>query len=127
MGTTTAFPTLVGFRVVAVALAVMALIALVVGQADAGHLTGVPATYTLDADFDEGTLINVVHVPSDQLQLSNTTSAFNFIWVAVSTKVLSSRSTPLPESCSESIPPIPTTPALITLPGLPSTRTATSG
>ncbi len=86
MGTTTAFPTLVGFRVVAVALAVMALIALVVGQADAGHLTGVPATYTLDADFDEGTLINVVHVPSDQLQLSNTTSAFNFIWVAVSTK-----------------------------------------
>ena len=28
----------------------------------------------------------MVHVPSDQLQLSNTTSAFNFIWVAVSTK-----------------------------------------
>ena len=43
-------------------------------------------TYTLDADFDEGTLINVVHDPSDQLQLDETTEAFNFIWVAVSTK-----------------------------------------
>ncbi|MFH0874064.1 MAG: DUF4215 domain-containing protein [Candidatus Komeilibacteria bacterium] len=43
-------------------------------------------TYTLDADFDKGTLINVVHTPSDQLQLSSEMKAFNFIWVAVSTK-----------------------------------------
>ena len=42
-------------------------------------------TYTLDADFDEGTSINVVHDPSDQLQLDDTTEAFNFIWIAVST------------------------------------------
>ncbi len=43
-------------------------------------------TYTLDADFDEGTLVNVVHDPSDQLQLADTTEPFNFIWIAVSTK-----------------------------------------
>jgi len=41
-------------------------------------------TYTLDADFDEGTLVNVVHDPSDQLQLDDTIEAFNFIWIAVS-------------------------------------------
>ncbi|MCL6583503.1 MAG: hypothetical protein K6U11_07665 [bacterium] len=43
-------------------------------------------TYTTDADFDKGDLINVVHDPSDQLQLDKKTSAFNFIWVAVSSK-----------------------------------------
>ncbi|MFC1901880.1 hypothetical protein ACFLX3_03020 [Chloroflexota bacterium] len=43
-------------------------------------------TYTDNADFDEGSSINVVHVPSDQLQLDDTTEAFNFIWVAVSGK-----------------------------------------
>ena len=41
-------------------------------------------TYTVDADFDEGTLVNVVHDPSDQLQLDDTIEAFNFIWIAVS-------------------------------------------
>ena len=43
-------------------------------------------TYTLDADFDLGTLINVDHSPSDQLQLDDTTTPFEFIWVAVSSK-----------------------------------------
>jgi YVTN family beta-propeller protein len=52
----------------------------------ADHLTGCPATYTLDADFDEGTLINVVHDPSDQLQLDDTTTPFPFIWVAASAR-----------------------------------------
>jgi RHS repeat-associated protein len=42
--------------------------------------------YTLDADFDLGSLINLTHNPSDQLQLDNTSRSFNFIWVAVSTK-----------------------------------------
>ena len=42
--------------------------------------------YTLNADFDEGSLINVVHGAPDQLQLDDTVKAFNFIWVAVSTK-----------------------------------------
>ncbi len=43
-------------------------------------------TYTLNGDFDEGALINVVHDPSDQLQLDDTIEAFNFIWVAVSSE-----------------------------------------
>lgn len=43
-------------------------------------------TYTLDADFDEGTLLNVNHdAPNnDQLQLNETTTPFPFIWVALS-------------------------------------------
>jgi len=43
-------------------------------------------TYTLDADFDEGTLINVNHdTPNnDQLQLNDSGEPFNFIWVAAS-------------------------------------------
>jgi large repetitive protein len=49
-------------------------------------LTGVASaagrTYTLNADFDEGTLLGVEHttVP-DQLQLSTSTTTFPFIWV----------------------------------------------
>lgn len=46
----------------------------------------VSRTYTLDADFDEGTLINVNHDISDQLQLNDTGEAFNFIWVAASAR-----------------------------------------
>ena len=42
--------------------------------------------YTLNADFDQGGLINVTHTPSDQLQLDATSQSFKFIWVAVSTK-----------------------------------------
>ena len=57
-----------------------------IGIANAGHLTGTPTTYTLDADFDEGVLINVIHSPSDQLQLSNQTTPFNFIWIAASSR-----------------------------------------
>ena len=30
--------------------------------------SGSPATYTLDADFDQGTLVNVNHIISDQLR-----------------------------------------------------------
>jgi len=52
----------------------------------AGHLTGTPATYTLNADFDEGTLVNVNHDVADQLQLNSVAKPFAFIWVAVSTK-----------------------------------------
>ncbi|HEY9284585.1 MAG TPA: RHS repeat-associated core domain-containing protein [Pyrinomonadaceae bacterium] len=42
--------------------------------------------YTTSADFSEGSLINVVHSVADQLQLDDATRAFNFIWVAVSSK-----------------------------------------
>ncbi len=43
-------------------------------------------TYTVDADFDEGALINVNHdTPNnDQLQLNAVGEAFEFIWVAAS-------------------------------------------
>jgi RHS repeat-associated protein len=43
-------------------------------------------TYTLDADFDEGDLLNLTHSTPNQLQLDSTTRTLNFIWVAVSTK-----------------------------------------
>lgn len=46
----------------------------------------VSRTYTLDADFGEGTLINVNHDTSDQLQLHDVGEAFNFIWVAASAR-----------------------------------------
>jgi RHS repeat-associated protein len=39
--------------------------------------------YTLDADFDEGSLSNVDHRIPNQLQLSEQATPFNFIWVAV--------------------------------------------
>ena len=47
---------------------------------------GQTRTYTLDADFDEGTLVNLSQVPADQLQLDGTQNPFDFIWIAVSTK-----------------------------------------
>ena len=50
--------------------------------------TGNPATYTYDADFDEGTLINVNHNSpnNDQLQLNEAGEPFDFIWVAASAR-----------------------------------------
>ncbi|MCP4364272.1 MAG: hypothetical protein GY800_03115 [Planctomycetes bacterium] len=42
--------------------------------------------FTLDAEFDTGSAINVVHSTPDQLQLDDTTEPFNFIWMAVSSK-----------------------------------------
>ncbi|MHC4499143.1 MAG: PKD domain-containing protein, partial [Planctomycetota bacterium] len=46
------------------------------------------STYTLDADFDQGTLVNVNHDSpnNDQLQLDETVEPFDFIWVAVSSR-----------------------------------------
>ena len=64
----------------------LAFVPMVVPPAFAGHLTGTPATYTLNADFDEGTLVNVNHIVADQLQLNSVATPFAFIWVAVSTK-----------------------------------------
>jgi RHS repeat-associated protein len=43
-------------------------------------------TYTLDADFDLGRSVNVAHDVPDQLRLKGQAGAFQFIWVAVSTK-----------------------------------------
>jgi streptogramin lyase len=47
---------------------------------------GASRTYTLDADFDEGTANNVVHSTPHQLQLDDTVTAFPFIWVALSAR-----------------------------------------
>lgn len=54
----------------------------------ASHLTGTPATYTLDNDFDEGTLVNVNHdnPNNNQLQLNSIATPFHFIWVSISSK-----------------------------------------
>jgi streptogramin lyase len=57
----------------------------VMGTASASHLSGGTATYTLDGDFTEGTLINLV-ASGDQLQLDETTDTFPFIWVAASAR-----------------------------------------
>ena len=45
-------------------------------------------TYTLDADFDEGFLVNVNHDSpnNDQLQLNFETQTLPFIWVACSAR-----------------------------------------
>ena len=45
---------------------------------------GNPGVYTLDADFDQGTLVNVNHNVADQLQLDSEATPFEFIWVAAS-------------------------------------------
>jgi RHS repeat-associated protein len=42
--------------------------------------------YTANADFDEGSYINVTRNVPDQLQLDETARTLNFIWVAVSSK-----------------------------------------
>lgn len=43
-------------------------------------------TYTLDTDFNEGSLVSLTKGTGNQLQLDDTTQSFNFIWVAVSSK-----------------------------------------
>src|SRR5215212_8635421 len=43
-------------------------------------------TYTLDADFDQGNMFNVIHEVANQLQLDHTAREFDFLWVAVSSK-----------------------------------------
>src|SRR5688500_16832562 len=47
---------------------------------------GTDVLYTTDADFDQGTLVNVNHDSpnSNQLQLNTTSGTFPFIWVALS-------------------------------------------
>lgn len=54
-------------------------------NADAGP-SSTGRTFTLNGDFDEGQANNVVHSVPDQLQLDDTTTPFNFIWIAVSSK-----------------------------------------
>jgi streptogramin lyase len=68
-----------GIRVVAAASLLLLAASPALGQSGS-------KTYTVDADFDEGTLINVNHdTPNNnQLQLNDSGEPFNFIWVAAS-------------------------------------------
>ena len=54
------------------------------GAAVTATAPGNPGVYTLDADFDQGTLVNVNHSIADQLQLDSVATPFEFIWVAAS-------------------------------------------
>jgi hypothetical protein len=56
------------------------------GTASSAAVSGTDVTYTLDGDFDKGTLVNVNHdaPKSNQIQLNETLSTFPFIWVALS-------------------------------------------
>lgn len=65
-------------------LAVLAGLVGVLGGASAWGQSCAPVTYTLDADFDLGTLFNVNHnAPNnDQLQLNTVISAFPNLWIA---------------------------------------------
>jgi streptogramin lyase len=52
-------------------------------QASGAPVPGIDVTYTLDADFDKGTLMNLTYEGAhDQLQLSDSTTPFPFIYVA---------------------------------------------
>jgi streptogramin lyase len=68
-----------------VALLTLALV-VVAGGLTASAAVGNPGVYTLDADFDQGTLVNVNHnAPNnDQLQLDSEATPFAFIWIAIS-------------------------------------------
>ncbi len=59
---------------------------LVASNGPVGAAAAASRTYTLDADFDQGTSNNVVHSTANQLQLDDTTTAFPFIWVALSAR-----------------------------------------
>jgi len=47
---------------------------------------GVSRLFTINADFDDGTLINVNHETADQVRLATRTEPFPFIWVAASNR-----------------------------------------
>lgn len=51
----------------------------------AGHLVGEGATYTTNADFEEGSLVNL-ETADGSLRLKDSVDPFDFIWIAVSTK-----------------------------------------
>lgn len=66
----------------------MSLVFATAGTAPAAPVPGIDIVYTLDADFDKGTLLNINHdAPnSDQLQLNRTTTPFPFVNVPASNR-----------------------------------------
>ena len=68
-------------------LGALAMLLLVVAIATpTAALPGDSKTYTLDADFDEGAMVNVNHDVADQLQLDSEQTPFDFIWIAASAR-----------------------------------------
>ncbi|MBI4171572.1 MAG: hypothetical protein HY511_02310 [Actinobacteria bacterium] len=70
-------------------LAALAVAGIWAAAGGASHPPGTAAaTYTLDADFDEGTLLNVNHNSpnNDQLQLNTSTTPFPFVNIAASAR-----------------------------------------
>jgi len=72
-------------RAFALTAAVFALFVVAMGGANAAD-DFATRTYTANADFDEGSAINVVHSVPGQLQLDDTTKPFPFLWVAASAR-----------------------------------------
>lgn len=70
----------------AVALLASLLLSTLVGSSAGATVVGTNVDYTTDADFDQGTLVNVNHdAPnSNQLQLNTASGTFPFVWVALS-------------------------------------------
>jgi streptogramin lyase len=70
------------------ALTVLTISLLIMNLTGVGANGAFPKTYTLDADFDGGTMLNVNHdSPNNkQLQLNTTTEPFPFIWIACSAR-----------------------------------------
>lgn len=62
----------------------LALLLTVISMTAAADAPGNPGIYTLNADFDEGTKVNINHNIADQLQLDSIPTPFAFIWVAAS-------------------------------------------
>jgi len=64
----------------------IAVVSLTLGLLASAPAWGISRTYTLDADFDEGSMLNVNHdTPNnDQLQLDTLTTPFPFICIALS-------------------------------------------
>jgi hypothetical protein len=70
--------------VIGLAIAVLCVLGFAVAQA---AVPGTDKLYTTDADFDQGTLVNVNHdAVHDQLQLNEETSTFPFVWIALSVR-----------------------------------------
>lgn len=73
---------------VGVLVGLLAALSLICGAVSAAPVVGTDVTYTLDAEFDQGVLVNVNHDSpnNDQLQLNETVETLPFIWVAASAR-----------------------------------------
>lgn len=70
----------------AVLALVVALLPTAIAPRASATITATNHTYTLNSDFDQGTLVNLSESPADQLQLNSVAKPFGFIWVAASAR-----------------------------------------